>query len=91
MPKVHQEDEWDDPRIDSFQNISSFLLSETLISLVQNMVIISLISDVMGVIDLHIVGSFSRLLPSPPEINWFLVLYTLFLLTPITLDSTLMF
>ena len=52
--------------------------------------IISLISDVMGVIGLHLVVSFMRLLPSPPEIKLLIVFYTLFLLAPTTLDSTLM-
>ena len=68
----------------------SFLLGETLLSLVQNIVIISLISCVMGVTGLHLVVSFRRLLPSPPEIKRLIVLYTVFLLTPITLDNTLM-
>ena len=53
----------------------SFLLGKTLLSLVQNMVIICLISDVMGVTSLHFVVSFRRPLPSPPEINRFIILY----------------
>ena len=62
-PEVHQEDEWDAPRIDSFQKRflhKSFLLGEILLSLVLNIVIISLIYDVMGLIGLHLVVSFSK-------------------------------
>ena len=93
MHEIRQEGEQDAPCIDSFQIVSRINPSYSVnfcLSLVQKMVIISLIFNVIGVIELHLVATFSRLFPSSLEFKQFIVLYALFLLMPIISDNLLM-